>query len=260
MRIACKEQHTSEWFDAKIGKVSASNMYLAMDFVSKGSIARGDKRIESSAARNKYIRHLAMEMITREPTEHYVSPAMDHGTGFESEARRAYALRRECMVDQTGFVLHPTLNYLGASPDGVILPTHIVELKCPTYDIHLEYLDTGIFPKRYILQVHCVRLCCKSDYGELVSYYAPDPQLDMPYLPERFRMVIKRIEADAEIDRQMEEAATKTMEEATALVERLCNQYPELESKRAQVEKAELEGGITDADIAAVDPSWKGTI
>ena len=248
MRIVCKEQHTAEWFQEKLGRVSASNMHLAMDFVSKGSKARGDKRIESSAARNKYIRQIAMELITREPTEHYVSPAMDHGTSFESEARRAYALRRECMVDQTGFVLHPTLNYLGASPDGLILPTHIVELKCPTYDTHLEYLDTGIFPKKYILQVHCTRLCCGVEYGELVSYYAPNPQLDMPYLPERFRMIIQRIDADAEIDRRMEEAATQTMEEATALVGRLIGQYPEIDQPKA--EKAELEGGITDDDIA----------
>ena len=83
MRVVCKDQHTSEWFDARIGRVTASNMHLAMDFVSKGSKARGDKRIESSAARNKYIRQIAMELISRVPTEHYVSGPMDHGINFE---------------------------------------------------------------------------------------------------------------------------------------------------------------------------------
>ena len=163
------------------------------------------------------------------------------------------------MVDQTGFVLHPTLNFLGCSPDGLVLPTHIVELKCPTYDTHLEYLDTGIFPKKYVLQTHCERLCCELEYGELVSYYAPDPQLDMPYLPERFRMIIQRIDADAEIDRQMEEAATQTMEDATALVERLCNQYPEFQRKRKEP-TADDPGdlGAMDSDIRLIDPTWNG--
>jgi hypothetical protein len=72
-------------------------------------------------------------------------------------------------------------------------------------------------------------------------------------------MVIKRIEADSEIDRQMEEAATKTMEEATALVERLCNQYPELARKRQEPtadDPGEL--GAMDEDIRLIDPTWNG--
>jgi hypothetical protein len=152
-------------------------------------------------------------------------------------------------------VLHPTLDFLGASPDGLVLPTHVVELKCPAYDTHLQYLDTGIFPKEYVLQVQCTRLCCGLQYGELVSYYAPDPQLEMPYLPERFRMVIKHIEPDAEIDRQIEEAAIATMEEVVATVARWSEPYPEMERKEAPKHEQNLDTGgyLTEKDFEGLD-------
>jgi hypothetical protein len=215
-----------------------------MDYVKKGSKERGDVRIVSSDARNKYIRRLAMELINRIPAENYVSDPMDHGIAFEGHARRAYAARYDCMIDKTGFVLHPTLDLMGASPDGLAIPkgaeapTHVTEFKCPSYDTYLKYMDTGILEEKYVLQVQCERLCCELTYGDLVAFYAPDPNLAMPYIPERFRMITRRIEIDSKVDRKMEEAAIQAMKEATDKVAEWMEKFPEIAGEQPPDDEA----------------------
>lgn len=253
MRIASKTQGTAEWFESKVGKIGASNIYRAMSFLKRAS---GTKKAgDSSADRDKFILELAIELITRTSAEHYVSKPMEIGMQFEREARTEYWMATKTEVDETGFVLHPTLDYLGSSPDG-LCAGHGLEIKVPLLHTHMAYLREDIVPEEYIPQMQCGMLCCELPEWEFVSYCPYDVY---PELPERFRLFIKRLKADPEMHKQMEDAATQTMEEATALVERLCNQYPELARKRREPtadDPGEL--GAMDEDIRLIDPTWNG--
>ena len=253
MRIVCKEQRTAEWMEARVGKIGASNIDKAMAFLQRAS--NGKKAGESSEKRDKFILELATELITRTPSDHYVSKPMEIGMQYESEARTEYWLSTGHDVDETGFVLHPTLDYLGASPDGLCVKHgHGIEIKVPMIQTHMKYLKEDVVPEEYQPQMQCNMLCCELPAWVFVSYCPPEVY---PELPERFRLFIKPLAADIEIHRQMEEAATRTMEEATALVTRLIAQYPELERKQAKQQSTE--GYVTDDEIRDIDPSWKPT-
>lgn len=225
MRIVCREQHTAEWHAARVGTVTASGIARAMHFVDKGSIKRGDKRRESAADRKLYIRDLAWELITRVPTDHYVTKAMEIGTMYEGEARTEYWMATGQEVDQTGFVLHPTLNYLGCSPDGLIPAIKGVEVKVPLLKTHEDYLMADVVPEEYVPQMQCGMLCCELPEWDFVSYAPPEVY---PEFPDDLRLFIKTLKADPVMHAQMEEAATSTMEEVIDLVKVILNKYPKL--------------------------------
>jgi putative phage-type endonuclease len=247
MRIACKEQHTAEWHQARTGRVTASNISRAMAFLKRASGAK--KAGDSSADRDKYIMELATELITRQPADHYVSKAMEIGTQFEGEARTEYWMSRGEEVDETGFVLHPTIDFLGASPDG-LCHGHGLEIKVPMIHTHMAYLRADVVPEDYIPQMQCGMLCCGLPEWDFVSYC---PAEVYPEVPDRFRLFVKRLEADPEMHHQMEEAAISTMTEAAQLVEQLTKLYPDRQRKERKEAGRVYQGEeayLSDEDIA----------
>ena len=225
-RIVCKQQKTPEWYQARLGKVTASNIGRALKMVAKGSVKRGDKRFESSTLRAGYIRDIAWELITRVPTDHYVSPAMDVGAAYESEARVEYWQACGEEVEETGFVLHPTLDYLGCSPDGFRPKARrIVEIKVPQLKTHEDYLMADVVPAEYVPQLQCAMLCFGYEDADFVSYAPPDVYEDFP---DDLRLFVKPLRADFAMHAQMEQAATEVMEGAVKLVQSLTARYPQL--------------------------------
>lgn len=224
MRIVCKEQRTHEWHQARMGKITATGVAKAMHFVAKGSVKRGDKRIESAADRNKYIKELAWELITRVPTHHYVSKPMEIGAQYEGEARTEYWMQTGNEVDQTGFVLHPTLDYLGCSPDG-LGKRKGVEIKVPLLETHEDYLTDGVVPEDCVPQLQCNMLCCEMPEWDFVSYA---PSEIYPDFPDDLRLLVIPLKADPAMHAEMEQAATTTMEEVVSLVASIVKRYPRL--------------------------------
>lgn len=236
MRTVCREQNCAEWYSARVGKIGASNIHKAMAFLKRAS---GDRKAgESSKERDDYILELATELITRVPMEHYVSPAMDHGTTYEPEARIEYWQLTGNDVDQTGFVLHPTLDYAGASPDGLLTPDGGIEMKCPMLKTHMSYLCSDEIPQDYQLQMQFNMMCCERSFWDFVSYVPPAVY---PEVPERFRLYIKRLQADLELHRAMTEACVKTMDEAARLVTTLDSRCPERTRKPEQIDADDME-------------------
>lgn len=59
-------------------------------------------------------------------------PAIAHGQRFEADAREYYEAKYGQLIEERGFMLHPTHSWLGASTDGFISdPPSVVEIKCP---------------------------------------------------------------------------------------------------------------------------------
>lgn len=242
MRIVCPSQDSAEWFEARLFKVTASCIYDATWMVSKGSKERGDKRIESSAKRDEYISELAWGMITRTPVEHFVSRAMDLGRAFERMARAEYGFRfADEEIQRTGFVLHPKLDYLGASPDG-LLTKGGVELKVPQMPRHKLLLEFGDIPKAWVMQCYCNMLCCEKEWWDFASYMPADEQFgqEAMALPTEFRMYRKRFYRDDAIFAQIEEGATSAIEEAIKRATKLRAMYPEKGAPKSKF-AAELE-------------------
>jgi len=126
---------------------------------------------------------LAEERITGQCIAKYVNAAMQWGTETEPEAREFFEGRYDLEVEQTGFILHPEMDYAGASPDGLIGADAIIEIKCPTTKTMLQTLNDNLPDERYVLQCQWQMACTNSRYAWLVYF---DPRLDDSMCMKRF--------------------------------------------------------------------------
>lgn len=65
------------------------------------------------------------------PSEFVGNIATSWGTNHEEEAREDFEYDQGCIVGEASFVVHPKLDWLGASPDGYISNYALLEIKCP---------------------------------------------------------------------------------------------------------------------------------
>jgi hypothetical protein len=219
MRIVTREQNTAEWFQAKCGKVGASSVNRALSMLKSG---------KSSADRENYKAEMIAEILTGLPTEHYVSPAMDWGVENESLARAEYAFRMDCEVERTGFVLHPTIDRLGASPDGLIGTDGGLEIKCPNTATHIKWMRDGIVPEEHRLQMYTGMVCCERDWWEFMSF---DPRL-----PQQYQVFIRRLERDDEQIAAIEAGVEQFLVEVLETIEMLGKANPLQAQLKASVE------------------------
>lgn len=181
MRVIDCEQGTAQWLDVKRGKISASRIAEVMDYLKKGG---------EGASRRNYRAELLAERLTGRSEDHYVSPEMEWGTEFEPQARAAYEMANDVMVEQVGFVLHPVFDFAGSSPDGLVGNDGYVEFKCPKTTTHLKWMQVGVVPEEHQGQCLFNMRCEERNWSDFVSY---DPRL-----PEGLRIFIARMDRDEE--------------------------------------------------------------
>lgn len=172
------DQRSEAWFQARLGKVTASRV---ADVVAKTRNGYG-------ASRANYMAELVVERLTGKPTEGFSNAAMQWGTEQEPFARDAYAARYGELVTEVGFVDHPKIAMSGASPDGLVGATGLVEIKCPNTANHIEYLLSREPPQKWLYQMQWQMACTMRDWCDWVSFDSR--------MPESLQLVIVRIPRD----------------------------------------------------------------
>ena len=81
------------------------------------------------------------------------------GVKYEDVACKIYEYRNKCEIVEFGLLPHPTISFLGASPDGISKNGVMLEIKCP-----MSREITGIPPHYYWVQVQLQLECCQLDY------------------------------------------------------------------------------------------------
>jgi len=180
MRIIPFEQRSPEWFAARLGIPTASN--FAKLIASTG---------KPSTSADGYINELIAERITGIRQEIKVSEAMQRGTDMEPEARSFFELVTGYQVIDAPLCLHDTLD-AGASPDGFIMHSQILEIKCPSAHTHVEYLRGGKLPAKYIPQVQGQLWITGRESCHFLSYH-PD-----------FKPLLVVVDRDEEFIKKME--------------------------------------------------------
>lgn len=201
------EQRTDEWFAARLGKVTASRV---ADVIAK-------TKNGYAASRDNYMAQLICERLTGKPTEGFSNAAMEWGTEQEPHARAAYSAKIGELVEERGFVQHPTIGMAGASPDGVV-GDGLIEIKCPNTATHLEWVLEGKPPQKYVTQMQWQMACTGTWWCDFVSY---DPRL-----PEHLQLLIVRVPRDEQYIQTLEDEVKSF----------LC----ELEVKLSQLQKVKL--------------------
>lgn len=180
------EDKHAEWLQARLGKVTSSNIWKVVKRTKTGW----------SDYRRSHMVELLAEKLTGQPTEYYLSQAMQWGLETEPQARVAYEMRQGVYVETTGFVPHHRIPSAGCSPDGFVGDDGMVEIKCPETRTHIRYLVDAEIDEKYVLQMQWQMACCQRQWCDYVSF---DPRL-----PLSCQLSIKRIHANPDKIADME--------------------------------------------------------
>eukprot|EP00965_Chrysotila_dentata_P243960 6205706-Pleurochrysis_carterae.AAC.3 len=107
-------QRTTEWLDARKGKLTASNMGAILGLVSSVSQPTALKRA------------LGTDSFTG-------NAATDWGNNNEANGIAAYEQLTGMKVELTGLHTHKDFEFIAGSPDGLIGDEGLIEIKCPYY-------------------------------------------------------------------------------------------------------------------------------
>lgn len=188
-------QRTTEWHQARLGKVTASRV---ADVIGKTKTGYG-------ASRANLMADLIVERLTGQPASTFTNAHMEWGTEQEPHARAAYSACTGELVEEVGFIDHPRIANSGASPDGLVADG-LVEFKCPAATAtHLDTLLAQTVPGKYIAQMQWQMACTGRAWCDFVSY---DPRL-----PEHLRMFVKRVERDNDYIKMLEAEVTLFLSE-----------------------------------------------
>ena len=176
--IETMDQGSEAWFQVRIGKVTASRVADVLAKTKSGY----------SASRDNYMAQLVCERLTGQKAEGFTNAAMQHGTETEPLARAAYEALKDVLVDEVGFVPHPSIQMAGASPDGLVGDDGLIECKCPQTNTHIETLLTQSVPTKYFTQMQFQMACTGRKWCDFVSF---DNRL-----PEELQLFIKRVPRD----------------------------------------------------------------
>lgn len=197
-------QGTPEWFDVKRGKVGASKINDIMAKLKNG---------QPGAGRKNFAARLVCERLTGTTEETFSNSAMQWGVEQEANARSVYEFHNDVVVDQVGFIDHPTVEFAGMSPDGMVGEDGLLEIKCPNTSTHIDYLLKGVMPSEYVNQVQWQMACSGRLWCDFVSY---DPRM-----PFDLQMFIIRVGRDNEKIAEIEKEVVKLNQEVSETIEQL---------------------------------------
>lgn len=189
------EQRSPEWYAARLGKVTASRI---SDVTAKTRSGYG-------ASRANYMAELIVERLTGAPTESYQNAAMIWGTNTEPLARASYEVREGALVEEVGFVPHPSIADAGCSPDGLVGAEGLIEVKCPNTATHIEYLLDDAAPTKYLPQMQWQMACTGRQWVDFISF---DPRM-----PEDMQYAVRRVNRDDKYIAELEQEVVKFLGE-----------------------------------------------
>lgn len=161
MRIIDCEQHSPEWFAARMGVPTASEF---------GDIIT-PKTGKLSASADGYIDRLIDEIVRPDAERGWGGNRhTERGTAFEPDARELYAfMNEEARIRTVGFVLRDD-GRAGCSPDSLVDDDGGLEIKCPDGPTHIGYLRAGTLPDKYKPQVHGSLVITKRKWWDFMSH------------------------------------------------------------------------------------------
>jgi putative phage-type endonuclease len=196
------EHRTDEWFQARLGKVTASRI---SDVLAK-------TKTGYSISRQNYLVQLVTERLTGQKADSFfMNQAMQDGVDREPIARKLYEVLNDVIVTEVGFYDHPRIAMSGASPDGLlpellVFGIGLVEIKCPIETTHTNTLMSKKVPSKYIPQIQWQMACVPNvKFCDFISYN--------PNFPPEMQLFVSRVEKDLQYVLELEAEVEQFLKE-----------------------------------------------
>lgn len=199
------EQRSPEWFEARCGRITASHMCDITAYLKSG---QGEMM-----NRANYRMALLSERLTGRVTENFVTNEMKCGQEQEEYGFSAYEVKNNVLVDHVGFAIHPTMDFSGASPDGLVGEDSGIEIKCLTTARHLKIWNSREVPSEYYDQIQWNMVCCEREKWDFVCFDSR--------LPDHLQLLVIPVLYDEKRVAKLEEEVVKMHTEVCAMIEQL---------------------------------------
>lgn len=205
------EQRTEEWFEQRLGKVTASRI---SDVIAK-------TKTGVSTSRQNYLVQLVSERLTGKKGDSFVNQAMLDGIERESAARELYERTKGVSVTEVGFFDHPVIKNSGASPDGAVNAEEegkyagLIEIKCPIETTHTNTLMSKSVPSKYLPQIQW-QMASVSPNVKWVDFISFNPNF-----PDTMQLFVARVERDNAYIAELEAEVIKFLDEVDATILKL---------------------------------------
>lgn len=155
------EQRSDEWYATRKELITASDFALAL--------GKGKFGTRSQFYKNK----CGYENTSMDTS----IPAIQWGIKYEDVAANFYKIRMNVELYEFGILKHPSIDYIGASPDGISDMGIMLEIKCPW-----KRKKTETIPEQYYYQIQGQLEVCdleECDYLEcyIVEYNSYDEMI-----------------------------------------------------------------------------------
>jgi hypothetical protein len=160
------EQGSEEWFAARCGLLTASEMKLI--------VTPATLKAASNDKERSHLYELLAQRITKYVEPHYVGDDMLRGYEDEIEARNLYS-ERFARVEQVGFITNDRWGYtIGYSPDGLVGEHGQLECKSRRQKYHVQHLVEDVcgntVPADFLIQVQTGLLVSERQWCDLTLY------------------------------------------------------------------------------------------
>lgn len=154
-KIPQMAQRSAEWFESRKMRITASEI---------GSVLG----VNPYKSRNVFWRE-KLSILRGDPEkERKFSSISEHGVKYEPVVQNIIRKRFpnvENPLYEYGMICHPTIPFLGASPDGVLFDGTMVEIKCPPTRV----ISTKTIVPYYYSQMQLQMECCRFDKCEFIE-------------------------------------------------------------------------------------------
>jgi hypothetical protein len=167
VKIIAVEQRTQEWFQARAGIPTASEL---------DNLVSPTWEIRKGETPKTYLARKLAERWLGYPLQSFGgSGATEQGSIKEEEAIPALEFEYDWKIQRVGFVTTDD-GRVGCSPDGLLLDGGI-EVKCPEAHTHVKYLLASDLPKDYATQVQGSMFVTGAEWWKFLSYCRSMPKL-----------------------------------------------------------------------------------
>ena len=136
------EQRTADWYEARLGKFTASEIHKLMG-----------KQVLGETGKS-YAFEKAVEIVFGYQENDFISYDMQRGTELEPLAFNKFKELKELNfidVETCGFISIDENS--GSSPDGLVSNDSILEIKCPKLETFAKLVATNEIDRKYFLQM-----------------------------------------------------------------------------------------------------------
>src|SRR3954463_674192 len=141
--MSMSAEEKASWLAQRAGKLTASRMKDAMDFLKNG---------EPSKARMQYLFDLLAERLTGDSVRHFVTDAMQRGLDLEDDMFDFFVETTGRTIHRSRFYDHPVIENFGASPDREIDKDGLLEGKVPQISTYVKWRLANVVPPEHRAQ------------------------------------------------------------------------------------------------------------